>query len=196
VKKFLAMLFVVGLLGTTLAQDTDPQKRAPKDGDEVAVMETSLGKVVLMFFPDKAPNHVENFKMLAKQGFYDGTKYHRVIPGFMIQGGDPNTKKGDPETWGTGGPEKNVKAEFNDVKHERGILSMARSRDPDSAGSQFFIMVKYAPSLDGKYSAFGKVVYGMETVDKIVSLPRNQTDRPDVPPVIKSVKIVKWPLKD
>jgi peptidyl-prolyl cis-trans isomerase B (cyclophilin B) len=195
VKTFLALLFVVSLLGQALADDTDPQKRTPKAGDEVAVMETSLGTVVLMFFPDKAPKHVENFKMLAKSGFYDGTKFHRVIPGFMIQGGDPYTKTGDPSTWGTGGPDKTVKAEFNDVKHERGILSMARSRDPDSAGSQFFIMVKYAPSLDGKYSAFGKVVSGMESVDKIVNLPRNESDRPEEPPVIKSVKIVKWPLK-
>jgi peptidyl-prolyl cis-trans isomerase B (cyclophilin B) len=205
VKIFLSILLSVGFVcqglaqvlprNTGLSQDNDPQKRTPKEGDEVAVMETSLGKIVLMFFSDKAPNHVENFKTLAKQGFYDGTKFHRVIPGFMIQGGDPNSKTGDPSSWGMGGPEKRVKAEFNDVKHERGILSMARSSDPDSAGSQFFVMVKYAPSLDGKYSAFGKVVSGMETVDKIVNLQRNGNDRPDEPPVIKSVKIVKWPLK-
>ncbi|HWA82088.1 MAG TPA: peptidylprolyl isomerase [Fimbriimonadaceae bacterium] len=158
-------------------------------------MDTSLGRIVLMFFPDKAPNHVKNFKKLARSGFYNGTKFHRVIPNFMIQGGDPNTKKGDTSTWGMGGPGYSINAEFNDVKHERGILSMARSQDPNSAGSQFFIMVKYTPSLDGQYSAFGKVVTGMDVVDKIVNLPRNEMDRPNNPPTIKSLKIVKWPVK-
>jgi peptidyl-prolyl cis-trans isomerase B (cyclophilin B) len=172
-----------------------PQDRKPANGEEVAVMETSLGRVVLMFFPDKAPNHVKNFKKLAKSGFYNGTKFHRVIPGFMIQGGDPNTKTGDPSTWGMGGPKDTVKAEFNDVPHERGILSMARSSDPDSAGSQFFIVVKKSSFLDNQYSVFGKVVSGMETVDKIVNLPRGAQDRPEKPPVIKSLKIVKWPVK-
>lgn len=185
----------VGPASTPAADPTDPQERKPKDGDEVAVMETSLGRVVLMFFPDKAPHHVDNFKKLARKGFYDGTKFHRVIPGFMIQGGDPNTKKGDTSTWGMGGPGYSVDAEFNDVKHERGILSMARSSDPNSAGSQFFIMVAKYPSLDGQYSAFGKVVSGMDVVDKIVNLPRDANDRPNTPPVVKSLKIVKWPVK-
>lgn len=184
-----------GPASTPASDSTDPQERKPKDGDEVAVMETSLGRVVLMFFPDKAPHHVDNFKKLANKGFYDGTKFHRVIPNFMIQGGDPNTKKGDTSTWGMGGPGYSVDAEFNDVKHERGILSMARSSDPNSAGSQFFIMVKYTASLDGQYSAFGRVVSGMDIVDKIVNLPRDANDRPNTPPVIKSLKIVKWPVK-
>lgn len=158
-------------------------------------METTQGRIVLMFFPDKAPNHVANFKKLAKEKFFDGIKFHRVIPGFMIQGGDPNTKKGDQSTWGTGGSKDTVKAEFNDVKHTRGILSMARTSDPDSASSQFFIMVADAPHLDGKYSAFGKVVDGMDAVDKIVSLDRDGRDCPLKPPVIKSVRIVTWPVK-
>lgn len=181
--------------GASASQTEDPATRQPKDGDDVAVMETSLGRIVLMFFPDKAPNHVENFKKLASKGFYDGTKFHRVIPKFMIQGGDPNTKTSDKSTWGQGGPGYAVNAEFNDVKHVRGILSMARSSDPNSAGSQFFIMVAQTPSLDGQYSAFGKVVSGMDTVDKIVNSPTEGQDRPKDPPVIKSLKIVKWPVK-
>lgn len=189
---------------TTPTPDMDQQKsttepaaidRQPKDGEDVAVMETSLGKVVLMFFPDKAPKHVENFEKLAKKGFYDGTKFHRVIPGFMIQGGDPNTKTSDTSKWGQGGPGYQIDAEFNDVHHARGILSMARSQDPNSAGSQFFIVVKDSGFLDNQYTVFGKVVSGMDVVDKIVNLPRNAQDRPNDPPVIKSLKIEKWPLK-
>jgi peptidyl-prolyl cis-trans isomerase B (cyclophilin B) len=169
--------------------------RKPKDGDEVAVMDTSLGRIVLMFFPDKAPNHVVNFKYLAGKGFYDGTKFHRIIPTFMIQGGDPNTKSGDPNTWGGGGPGYTLEAEFNDVKHVPGILSMARTNDVNGAGSQFFIMVAPTPSLDGQYSAFGKVVSGMDVVDKIKSVPTGEQDRPNDPPIIKSLKIEKWPVK-
>lgn len=177
------------------AQTNSAIDRQPKDGEDVAVMETSLGKVVLMFFPDKAPKHVENFEKLAKKGFYDGTKFHRVIPGFMIQGGDPNTKSSDTSKWGMGGPGYQIDAEFNDVHHARGILSMARSQDPNSAGSQFFIVVKDSGFLDNQYTVFGKVVSGMDVVDKIVNLPRNAQDRPNDPPVIKSLKIEKWPLK-
>jgi cyclophilin family peptidyl-prolyl cis-trans isomerase len=195
-KLLIALAIALGMQGVAAPPQDDPQTRMPKNGEEVAVMETSQGRVVLMFFSDKAPNHVANFKKLAGQGFYDGTKFHRVIPGFMIQGGDPNTKSGDPSTWGSGGPKDRVKAEFNDVKHERGVLSMARTDDPDSAGSQFFIMVKEYPSLDGKYSAFGRVLSGMDAVDKIVNSPRDpENNRPFEPPVIKSVKIVKWPVK-
>ncbi len=179
-----------------LAADPTPvEQRKPKVGDEVAILNTDKGEIVLMFFPDKAPNHVENFKKLVKSGFYNGTKFHRVIPGFMIQGGDPNTKKADTSMWGQGGPDWSVKAEFNDVHHGRGILSMARSQDPDSAGSQFFIMVADNPSLDNQYSAFGKVVSGMAAVDKIVNLPRGEADRPNDPPAIKSAQIAKWPVK-
>src|ERR1044072_459835 len=195
-KLLIALAIALGMQGVAAPPQDDPQTRMPKNGEEVAVMETSQGRVVLMFFSDKAPNHVANFKKLAGHGFYDGKKFHRGNPGFMIQGGDPNTKSGDPSTWGSGGPKDRVKAEFNDVKHERGVLSMARTDGPDSAGSQFFIMVKEYPSLDGKYAAFGRVLSGMDAVDKIVNSPRDpENNRPFEPPVIKSVKIVKWPVK-
>ncbi len=144
----------------------------------VAVITTTLGVIELEFFPEKAPKHVENFIKLAKKGFYDKTIFHRVIPGFMIQGGCPNTKPDGKGVAGAGSPGYSIKAEFNDTKHVRGILSMARASDPDSAGSQFFIMVADAPHLDGKYSAFGKVVKGMEVVDKIVNSDRDNRDNP------------------
>lgn len=193
-KLLLALMLAAAMAGGSAVQ-TATQDPQPKNGEDVAVMETSQGRIVLMFFPDKAPKHVENFKKLAAAKFYDGIKFHRVIPKFMIQGGDPNTKNGEKSTWGTGGSSETVRAEFNDVKHVRGILSMARTNDPDSASSQFFIMVADAPHLDGKYSAFGKVVSGMDAVDKIVALPRDEKDCPLEPPVIKSVRIVKWPIK-
>ena len=143
-----------------------------------AVIETTLGSIEVEFYPDKAPIHVENFKKLAGDGFYDKTYFHRVIPGFMVQGGDPNTKDGDRSTDGTGGSGKNLKAEFTDIIHKRGIMSMARSADPDSASSQFFLMVADSPHLDGQYSAFGKVVEGMDIVDKIVNSDRDDRDNP------------------
>jgi peptidyl-prolyl cis-trans isomerase B (cyclophilin B) len=145
---------------------------------EVAVLETNLGTIVVEFYPDKAPKHVEAFKKLVSEGFYDGIKFHRVIPGFMIQGGDPNTKSGNRSLYGTGGPGYTLPAEFNDVKHERGILSAARTSDPNSAGSQFFLMVASAPHLDRQYSVFGKVSEGMDVVDKIVNLKRDGRDCP------------------
>ena len=148
------------------------------DSSPRAVIETKFGEMELAFFPEKAPEHVRNFLELAKSGFYDGTIFHRVIPGFMIQGGDPNTKGRDKSRYGTGGPGHNVKAEFNDISHRRGILSMARSRHPDSAGSQFFIVVKTSRFLDGKYTVFGKVVSGMDVADKIVSQKRDGRDNP------------------
>src|SRR5690348_8577140 len=145
-----------------------------------AVIKTKFGDMEIVFFPDKAPNHVQNFIKLAKSGYYNGTIFHRVIPGFMIQGGDPNTKDPKrPETYGMGGPTDKLKAEFNDTPHRRGIVSMARTNDPNSAGSQFFIVVKDSNFLDGQYTAFGEVVKGMEVADKIVSLPRNP--RNDLP---------------
>jgi peptidyl-prolyl cis-trans isomerase B (cyclophilin B) len=144
-----------------------------------AIIDTKFGSIELMFFPDKAPKHVENFITLARSGAYNGTIFHRVIPGFMIQGGDPITKdKEKTAQYGTGGPGYTVKAEFNDRPHVRGVLSMARSQHPDSAGSQFFIMVADAPSLDGKYTVFGKVVKGIEVADQIVAQQRNQRDMP------------------
>ncbi|CAN5396287.1 peptidylprolyl isomerase [soil metagenome] len=149
-----------------------------KLGDEVVVFETNLGKIVVGLYPNLAPAHVENFLTLAKSGFYDGTKFHRVIPGFMIQGGDPNSKSDNRAMHGTGGPGHKVPAEFSDVPHERGILSMARSSDPNSAGSQFFVMVARSPHLDNSYSVFGKVIEGLDVIDKIVALPRDSKDNP------------------
>jgi peptidyl-prolyl cis-trans isomerase B (cyclophilin B) len=157
--------------------------------DKVAELNTTKGTIVIKFFPDKAPNHVKNFIDLAEKGFYNGTKFHRVIPGFMIQGGDPNTKKSDVTQWGFGGSDKNVPAEFNDVHHARGIVSMARSQDPNSASSQFFICVADAGFLDRQYTAFGQVAKGMEVADAIVSAPRGAQDRPNDPVTITAVTI-------
>lgn len=157
---------------------------------EVAVIETVHGTMKLEFFEDKAPGHVKNFKDLANKNFYDGTTFHRVIPGFMIQGGDPNSKSDNRAMHGTGGPGYSIDAEFNDVKHHRGVLSMARSQDPNSAGSQFFICVKDSFFLDGQYTAFGKVVEGMEVADKIVNEPRDSNDNPQERMEMKSVSIV------
>lgn len=150
-----------------------------------------------MFFPEKAPKHVENFKTLVKKGFYDGVRFHRVIPGFMIQGGDPNSKDDDRSNDGIGGPGYSINAEFNDYKHERGILSAARSQDPNSAGSQFFIMHQKYPSLDNQYSIYGRVVTGIEVVDKIVNLNRDPNDNPTdmTANVIKKATLAKWPVK-
>ena len=147
--------------------------------EEIAVIDTKFGKIEIQFFKDKAPGHVKNFKDLAKKGFYDGTIFHRVIPGFMIQGGDPNTKSDDRSNHGMGGPGYSIKAEFNDTPHKRGILSMARSQDPNSAGSQFYIVVKDSAFLDGQYTAFGKVLSGMTVADQIVNAPRDRGDNPN-----------------
>ena len=145
---------------------------------EIALIQTVHGNIELEFFVDKAPRHVENFKKLAKEGFYNGTAFHRVLPGFMIQGGDPNSKSEDRAQHGSGGPGHSVDAEFNDTRHVRGILSMARSSDPNSAGSQFFICVQDSFFLDGQYTAFGKVIQGMDVADKIVSEDRDSNDNP------------------
>jgi peptidyl-prolyl cis-trans isomerase B (cyclophilin B) len=145
-----------------------------------AIIETPHGEIEIEFFNDKAPGHVKNFVDLAKKGFYDGTTFHRVIPGFMIQGGDPNTKDkaASRERHGTGGPGYTIKAEFNDTTHKRGILSMARAQSPDSAGCQFFICVADSTFLDRQYTAFGKVTKGIEAADKIVSAARDGRDNP------------------
>ena len=147
---------------------------------ERAIIETKFGEIELEFLSDKAPGHVKNFLDLAKKGFYDGTTFHRVIPGFMIQGGDPNTKdaQGPRSRHGMGDPGYKIKAEFNDTSHKRGVLSMARSNDPDSAGSQFFICVADYTPLDGKYTAFGRVVRGLEVADNIVGAARDGNDNP------------------
>jgi peptidyl-prolyl cis-trans isomerase B (cyclophilin B) len=143
-----------------------------------ATIETNFGKVVFELLPDIAPETVRNFITLTKRSFYDGTLFHRVIPGFMIQGGDPNTKKPDKSKWGLGGPGHNIKAEFNSKSHLRGIVSMARATDPNSAGSQFFVVTKDSTFLDKQYTVFGKVTEGMDVVDKIVNLPRDKNDCP------------------
>jgi peptidyl-prolyl cis-trans isomerase B (cyclophilin B) len=146
-----------------------------------AIITTSFGEIEIEFLNDKAPGHVKNFLDLAGKGFYDGSTFHRVIPGFMIQGGDPNTKNttASRQTHGTGGPGYNIKAEFNDTSHKRGVVSMARSSDPNSAGSQFFICVADSLFLDRQYTAFGRVVRGMEVADKIVSARRDARDNPE-----------------
>jgi cyclophilin family peptidyl-prolyl cis-trans isomerase len=136
-----------------------------------------------------APNHVKNFIDLAEKGFYNGTKFHRVIPGFMIQGGDPNTISGSPATWGTGGSGKNIAQEFNSISHKRGIVSMARSNDPNSASSQFFIVVKDSTFLDNQYTVFGQVTKGMDIADKIVGAPTGSQDRPNNPTTIDKIVI-------
>lgn len=148
-------------------------------------------------YPQVAPITVENFETLANKGFYDGLTFHRVIPGFMIQGGDPNSKDDDRSNDGIGGPGYSINAEFNDYKHERGILSAARSQDPNSAGSQFFIMHQKYPSLDNQYSIYGRVVTGIEVVDKIVNLNRDPNDNPTdmTANVIKKATLAKWPVK-
>jgi len=151
------------------------------DAARRAIIETKFGEIEVEFLNDKAPGHVKNFVDLANKGFYDGTTFHRVIPGFMIQGGCPNTKdlKAPRGQHGTGGPGYNIKAEFNDTPHKRGVLSMARANDPNSAGCQFFVCVADSAFLDKQYTAFGRVTKGMEVADKIVNSPRDARDNPN-----------------
>ena len=159
--------------------------------NEVAIIKTTEGDMVVEFWADVAPGHVENFKKLAKKGFYDGTCFHRVIKGFMIQGGDPLTKDPSKEDmWGTGGPGYQIKAEFNDRSHTRGVLSMARSNDPNSAGSQFFICHGDPTFLDHQYTTFGKVIKGDDVLEKIGTTPTHPQDRPNKRMGIISIKIV------
>jgi len=143
-----------------------------------AIIETNLGTIVFKLLPDLAPETVRNFEKLARDGFYNGTLFHRVIPGFMIQGGDPNTKSGNKSTWGMGGPSYTIKAEFSSRSHHRGIVSMARAQDPNSAGSQFFIVTTDSTFLDRQYTVFGEVVEGIDIADKIVNLQRDRNDCP------------------
>lgn len=174
-----AVVLLWNWVGVPLGADKAPPGEAENKQGSRAIITTKFGEMEIKFFPDVAPKHVENFSKLSKEGFYNGTIFHRVIPGFMIQGGDPNTK--DPakkETYGQGGPGYNVKAEFNETPHKRGIVSMARAQDPDSAGSQFFIVVEDSRFLDRKYTAFGEVVKGIGVADKIVNLPRDAKDNP------------------
>jgi peptidyl-prolyl cis-trans isomerase B (cyclophilin B) len=202
-------MLVAPLLGLALSaaagfgQDKPQEPTKPKQEakpvnttNEVAVIETSKGDMVVEFWPDVAPKTVENFKKLAKEKFYDGTAFHRIIKGFMIQGGDPFTKDKSKEAmWGTGDPGYKIKAEFNERSHQRGVLSMARSANPDSAGCQFFICDGDASFLDRKYTAFGIVIKGDETLAKIAGTPvtrsaSGENSKPTERVEVKSVKIV------
>lgn len=201
-----AVVLALGLTGAAAQEPKDAAKADPKPKDaktetpskdktvntnEVAVIKTSEGEMVLEFWPDVAPGHVENFKKLARKGFYDGTCFHRVIKGFMIQGGDPLTKdEANKGRWGTGGPGYTIKAEFNDRPHVRGVLSMARASDPNSAGSQFFICHGDPRFLDGKYTAFGKLIKGDDVLEKIATTPTDANDRPLKRIHVESIRIV------
>jgi peptidyl-prolyl cis-trans isomerase B (cyclophilin B) len=189
-----AILSIGVLCGTPSSAQQAPKKFTAQEIKKMsttkAIIETKFGNITLKFFPDVAPGHVKNFIDLAKKGLYDGTTFHRVIPGFMIQGGDPNSKDPNKSKHGQGGPGYTIKAEFSDKPHKRGTLSMARAGHPDSAGSQFFICVADAPFLNKQYSVFGEVESGMEAVDKIVSQPRDASDNPNERVEMK-VKIVE-----
>jgi peptidyl-prolyl cis-trans isomerase B (cyclophilin B) len=187
----LLLMLLVGLpVLAEVKQKTFTKEEIKKMAETRAIIETKFGNIEIKFFPDVAPNHVNSFIELAKKGFYDGTTFHRVIPGFMIQGGDPNSKDADRSRHGMGGPGYTIKAEFNQKPHKRGTLSMARAADPNSAGSQFFICVADAPFLDRQYTVFGEVVSGMEVADKIVNQPRDKRDNP-LERVEMKVKIVE-----
>lgn len=181
-------LLLVSFGNYTFAQENEINKI--NFVDPVVVLETNLGNITVEFFYNDAPKHVENFIKLSQSGFYDGTLFHRIIPGFMIQGGDPNTIEGDPSTWGTGGPKTSVDAEFNTIKHNRGIVSMARSADPNSGGSQFFIVHADSNFLDEQYTVFGRIVTeeSFETLDKIASVKTTQ-DRPQDPEQVRITKV-------
>ena len=195
----LPIVLAAALLGSAVAFAADQKKeeKTPvQASSEVAVIKTSEGEMVVQFWNDAAPNTIENFKKLARQGFYDGTTFHRIIKGFMIQGGDPLTKDPARENlYGTGGPGYKVKAEFNDHPHDRGVISMARSADPDSAGSQFFICLAPVHRLDHQYTTFGKVIKGDDVLEKIGNTPvernaQGEVSKPTRRVVIESVKIV------
>jgi peptidyl-prolyl cis-trans isomerase B (cyclophilin B) len=200
--KRMLLCCVLALAVVAAPAQSEEKKEEKKDAaaasqpKEVAVFKTSEGELVAEFWSDVAPNTVENFKKLAKAGFYDGTAFHRILKGFMAQGGDPLTKDPAKEAmWGTGDPGYKIKAEFSQKKHERGVLSMARSADPDSAGSQFFICFGPATSLDGKYTAFGKIIKGEAVLDKLANVPvtRNsggENSKPVTRVALESVKIV------
>lgn len=201
-----AIGLVLGIAAATAQESKESKKSEPKketqktetkqenknvNTKEVAVIKTSEGEMVLEFWPDVAPGHVENFKKLAQKGFYDGTCFHRVIKGFMIQGGDPLTKdEANQSRWGTGDPGYKIKAEFNDKPHVRGVLSMARSQDPNSAGSQFFICHGDPRFLDKQYTAFGKLIKGDDVLEKIATTPTQPGDKPVKRMNVESIKIV------
>ena len=193
----LSIILAFALLSAVVFATEGEKESSPISvSNEVAVIKTTEGDIVVQFWTDAAPNTIENFKKLAGQGFYDGTIFHRIVKGFMIQGGDPNSK--DPakeDSYGQGGPGFNIKAEFNDHSHDRGVLSMARGPDPDSAGSQFFICLAPVHRLDHQYTTFGKLIKGQDVLEKIGETPvtRNSMGEPSKPSkrvVIESIKIV------
>jgi peptidyl-prolyl cis-trans isomerase B (cyclophilin B) len=194
----LSIFAVALLLGSAVFAADEKKAENPKmnASNEVAVIKTSEGDMVVQFWTDAAPNTIENFKKLARSGFYDGTTFHRIVKGFMIQGGDPNSKDPSKESsYGEGGPGYKIKAEFNDHSHERGIISMARSSDPDSAGSQFFICLASVPRLDHQYTTFGKLIKGNDVLKKIGDTPvtrssTGENSKPTKRVVIESIKIV------
>jgi peptidyl-prolyl cis-trans isomerase B (cyclophilin B) len=189
-------ILVTILLGVAAlaAEDKKEERTSMSSSNEVAVIKTSEGDMVVQFWTDAAPKTIENFKKLARQGFYNGTIFHRIVKGFMIQGGDPNSKDPAKEnSYGQGDPGYKIKAEFNDHPHDRGVLSMARSSDPDSAGSQFFICVTDQPPLDGKYTIFGRVAEGMDVVRKISESPAGADGVPNERITISSVAIRDTP---
>jgi peptidyl-prolyl cis-trans isomerase B (cyclophilin B) len=200
-KRFMYPVLMLGMLSLfcaapVLAVD-DAKDVTIADDEEVAVLHTTRGDIVLRFFPDIAPKHVENFKKLTREKFYDGVKFHRIIKGFMVQSGCPNSKSGPASTWGTGDPGYKIKAEFNDKPHVKGSLSMARSSDPNSAGSQFFICHGRAEHLDRQYTNFGQLVKGMDVLDSIANAPvqtsmRGERSVPVKPDAIKTAEIKKW----
>ncbi len=186
--KYFAIIVLAFLITSSSLEAQNNQINGGGPRYEISVVEIDtetgtkqdLGKIVIELFPDIAPRHVRNFDSLVAVKFYDGTAFHRVIPGFMIQGGDPNSKDKPKDTWGRGAPgQTRVPAEFSSVKHIRGIVSAARSNDINSATSQFFIMHGNSPHLDGKYSAFGQTVSGLDVVDAIVNKPRDKGDNPN-----------------
>jgi peptidyl-prolyl cis-trans isomerase B (cyclophilin B) len=191
-------IVLVMLLSSTLfaAEEKKEEKTSVNASNEVAVINTSEGEMVVQFWTDAAPNTIENFKKLAREGFYDGTIFHRIVKGFMIQGGDPNSKDPAKEnSYGQGGPSYKIKAEFNDHSHQRGVISMARGSDPDSAGSQFFICLAPVPRLDHQYTTFGKLIKGDDVLEKIGDTPvtRNssgENSKPTKRVVMESIKIV------
>ncbi len=199
-KVWISALLLACMLGGAGAAHADEQAVKPKkavDQEPVVTLHTTQGDIVLRFFEDKAPEHVKNFLTHSKREYFNGSAFHRVIPGFMIQGGDPNTKPNATGRPGTGGysykgPGTMLEAEFNDTKHVRGILSMARGGDPNSAGSQFFIMHRNSPHLDGKYTAFGEVIDGIEVVDLIASAKRDKRDKPIEDQRILEAKLSYW----